>query len=53
MIFVCNTSSCGDYHLCHIIGFNPNMHDKGMGKTQSGFTEIYEQSLSANCDLDF
>ena len=28
------------------------MHNKVMGQTQKGFTEIYEQSLSSDCDLD-
>ena len=29
------------------------MHNKVMSKTQTGFTEVYPQSLSADCDLDF
>ena len=28
------------------------MHNKIMGRTQTGFTEVYVQSLSADCDLD-
>ena len=28
------------------------MHNKGMGRTQIGFTEVYAQSLSADCDLN-
>ena len=28
------------------------MYNKVMGWTQTGFTEVYAQSLSANCDLD-
>ena len=28
------------------------MHNKVMGWTQPGFTEVYAQSLSADCDLD-
>ena len=31
---------------------NPTMHNKGMGRTRTGFTEVYAQSLSADCDLD-
>ena len=28
------------------------MHNKVMGRTQTGFTEVYAQSLSAEFDLD-
>ena len=28
------------------------MHNKVMGRTQTGFTEVYAQSLSADCDRD-
>ena len=28
------------------------MCKKVMGQTQTGFTEVYAQSLSADCDLD-
>ena len=28
------------------------MHNKVMGRTRTGFTEVYAQSLSADCDLD-
>ena len=31
---------------------NPTMHNKVMGRTRTGFTEIYAQSLNANSDLD-
>ena len=31
---------------------NPIMHSKVMGRTRTGFTEVYAQSLSADCDLD-
>ena len=31
---------------------NPTMADKVMGRTRTGFTEAYAQSLSAECDLD-
>ena len=30
---------------------NRTMHDKVMGRTRTGFTEAYAQSLSADCDL--
>ena len=51
MLLVCNTSSCHDDHLGKII-FNPTMHYKVMGWTQTGFTEVYAQSLSGDCGLD-
>ena len=28
------------------------MHNKVMGRTRTGFTEIYAQRLSADCDLE-
>ena len=28
------------------------MQNKVMGRTQTGFTEVYAQSLNADCDLD-
>ena len=31
---------------------NPTMHNKVMGWTRTGFTEVYAQSFSADCDLD-
>ena len=31
---------------------NPIMHNKVMGQTRTGFTEVYAQSLSADCVLD-
>ena len=45
------------YHRVIMIIFtklfsNPTMHNKVMGLTRPGFTEVYAQSLSANCDLD-
>ena len=107
MVFVCDTSSCHDDHLCQIIFkshyalqlwvgheqislksmhkvrvqtvtmtfklaiwflfathclvmmiicaksfLNLTMHYKVMGRTRTGFTEVYAQSLSADCDLD-
>ena len=29
----------------------PTMHNKVMGRTRTGFTEVYAQSLSADLDL--
>ena len=31
---------------------NPTMHNKVMGRTQTGSTEVYAQCLSADFDLD-
>ena len=31
---------------------NPTMHYQVMSQTQTGFTEVYAQSFSADCDLD-
>ena len=31
---------------------NPTMHNKVMGQTRTGFTDIYAHSLSVDCDLD-
>ena len=31
---------------------NPTMHNKVMGRTRTGFTQVYAQSLSADCDLN-
>ena len=39
--------------ICAKLFLNPTMHNKVMGRTQTGFTEVYAQSLSADCDLDF
>ena len=36
---------------CAKLFSNPNMHNKVLGRTQTGFTEDYAQSLSADCDL--
>ena len=38
--------------FCSKLYLNPTMHNKVMGRTRTGFTEVYAQSLSANCDLD-
>ena len=37
--------------ICAKLFSNPNMHDKVMGWT-TGVTEVYAQSLRADCDLD-
>ena len=31
---------------------NPTMHNKVMDGTRTGFTEVYAQSSSVDCDLD-
>ena len=51
MINVRDISSCHDNHLHQII-FKSHYAYKVMGRTRTGFTEIYAQSLSVNCDLD-
>ena len=51
MILVCNTSSYHYNHLCHII-YKSQHRWPSYGQTQTGFTEIYAQSLSADCDID-
>ena len=38
--------------ICAKLFLNPTMHNKVMGRTRTGFTEVYAQSLSADCDLD-
>ena len=38
--------------ICAKLFSNPTMHNKAMGPTGTGFTEVYVQSLSADCDLD-
>ena len=37
--------------ICAKLVSNPTMHNKVMGRTRTGFTEVSEQSLSAYCDL--
>ena len=51
MVLVCYTSSCHDDHLCQLFSI-PTMHNKVMGQIRTGFTEVYAQCLSADCDLD-
>ena len=38
--------------ICAKLFSNPIMHNKVMAWTRKGFTEVYAQSLSADCDLD-
>ena len=38
--------------ICAKLFSNPSMHNKVMGQTRTGSTEVYAQSLSADCDLD-
>ena len=38
--------------ICAKLFSNPTMHNKVMGRTQTGFTEVYAKSLNADCDLD-
>ena len=50
MVLVCDTSSC--HIICAKLFSNPTMHNKVMCRTRTGFTEVYAQNLSADCDLD-
>ena len=38
--------------ICAQLFSNPAMHNKVMGRTRTGSTEVYAQSLSADYDLD-
>ena len=39
--------------ICAKLFLNPTKHNKEvLGRTQTGTTEVYAQSLSADCDLD-
>ena len=38
--------------ICAKLFSNPTMHNKVMGRKRTGFTEVYAQSLNADCDLD-
>ena len=51
IIFVCNTSSCLDNHLCHIV-YKTQHRCLSYGQTRTGSTKIYAQILSADCDID-
>ena len=42
MVLVCDTLSYHDNHLCQII-LDPIMHNEVMGRTRTGFTEVYIQ----------
>ena len=37
--------------ICAKLFLNPTMHNKVMGRTRTGFTEVYAQSLCVDCDL--
>ena len=39
--------------ICAKLFLNPTMHNKVMGRTQTGFTEVYAQSLSVDCGPAF
>ena len=38
--------------ICAKLFLNPTMHYKVEGQTRTGFTEVYAQRLSSDCDLD-
>ena len=38
--------------ICAKLFSTPTMHDIVIGQTETGFTEVYAQSLSADCDLE-
>ena len=38
--------------ICATLFSNPIMHNKVMGRTRTGFIEVYAQGLSKDCDLD-
>ena len=38
--------------ICAKLFLNPSMHNKDIGRTRTGFTEVNAQSLNADCDLD-
>ena len=38
--------------ICAKLFSNPTMHNKIMGRKRTSLTEVYAQSLSADCDLD-
>ena len=38
--------------ICAKLFLNPTMHNQVMGRPQTGFTEVYAKSFSADCDLD-
>ena len=38
--------------ICAKLYLNPTKYYEVMGRTQTGFTEVYTQSLSADFDLD-
>ena len=38
--------------ICAKLFLHPTMQNKIMGPPRTGFTEVYAQKLSVNCDLD-
>ena len=50
--FLFVTHCLGMMIICAKLFSNPTMHYKVMGRTQTDFTEVYAQSLSADSDLD-
>ena len=38
--------------ICAKLFLNPAMNNKVMDRTRTDITEVYAQSLSADCDLD-
>ena len=38
--------------ICAKLFSNSTLHNKVMSRTLTGFTEVYAQSLSVDCDLD-
>ena len=38
--------------ICAKLFSNPTMHNQVISRTQTGFTEVYARSLSADSDLD-
>ena len=38
--------------ICAKLFSNPTMHNQVISRIGTGFTEVYAQSLSADCDLD-
>lgn len=51
VIFVANTSSCHNNQSCQFI-YKCQYKCLSYRQTQTGFSEIYAQHLSADCDID-
>ena len=50
--FLFETHSLVMMIMCAKLFSVPTMHNKLMGRPRTGFTEVYAQSLSVDCDLD-